>query len=175
MVVGIDAWLLFHTAKFVTLRGRARPDLTGGRNESYHVHSSHGGLLDAARHGSRHSGGLCRHPRGLPRTLPNRLRNAQKEIPPSKRIAPTDARLRPANKRPLRPVLVMLTPRLFAAVHFAPVPMRAPVSFAATAATLQAQASCTTSCCTKFKLCLGQRQCDLRGIVATTCEEGRFV
>jgi hypothetical protein len=49
------------------------------------------------------------------------------------------------------------------------------VSFAATAATIQAQASCTTSCCTKFKLCLGQRQCDLRGIVATTCEEGTSV
>ena len=49
------------------------------------------------------------------------------------------------------------------------------VSFAATAATIQSQASCTTSCCTKFKLCLGQRQCDLRGIVATTCEEGTSV
>jgi hypothetical protein len=49
------------------------------------------------------------------------------------------------------------------------------VSFAATAATIQSQASCTTSCCTKFKLCLGQRQCDLRGIIATTCEEGTSV
>ena len=49
------------------------------------------------------------------------------------------------------------------------------VSFAATQAIISAQASCTTSCCTKFKLCLGQRQCDLRGIVATTCEEGTSV
>ena len=48
-------------------------------------------------------------------------------------------------------------------------------STATTQAILQAQASCTTSCCTKFKLCLGQRQCDLRGIVATTCEEGTSV
>jgi hypothetical protein len=33
-------------------------DLTsrGGGNEGYHVHSSHGGLPDAAHHGSRHGG-----------------------------------------------------------------------------------------------------------------------
>jgi hypothetical protein len=49
------------------------------------------------------------------------------------------------------------------------------VSFAATQAIISAQASCATSCCTKFKLCLGQRQCDLRGIIATTCEEGTSV
>jgi len=48
-------------------------------------------------------------------------------------------------------------------------------SFAATQAIISAQASCTTSCCTKFKLCLAQRQCDLRGIIATTCEEGTSV
>ena len=45
-------------------------------------------------------------------------------------------------------------------------------SFAATAATIQAQASCTTSCCTKLKLCLGQRQCEIGTITAITCEEG---
>ena len=45
-------------------------------------------------------------------------------------------------------------------------------SFAATAATLQAQASCTTSCCTKFKLCLAQRQCEISTITGITCEEG---
>jgi hypothetical protein len=32
------------------------------------------------------------------------------------------------------------------------------VSFAATAATIQSQASCTTSCCTKFKLCKAWRR-----------------
>lgn len=45
-------------------------------------------------------------------------------------------------------------------------------SFAATAATIQAQASCTTSCCTKFKVCLAQRQCEIGSITAITCEEG---
>ena len=45
-------------------------------------------------------------------------------------------------------------------------------SFAATAATIQAQASCTTSCCTKFKLCLAQRQCEISTITGITCEEG---
>ena len=39
--------------------------------DGYHVHSSHGGLLDAARHASCHGGGLRRHPSGLRRTLPN--------------------------------------------------------------------------------------------------------
>src|SRR5262245_51656095 len=43
----------------------------------------------------------------------------------SERLAPTDVRFRPANKRPLWPVFVMLPLRVFAAVHFAPVPMRA--------------------------------------------------
>ena len=41
-----------------------------------------------------------------------------------------------------------------------------------TAATIQAQASCTTSRCTKFKLCLAQRQCEIGSITAITCEEG---
>ena len=41
-----------------------------------------------------------------------------------------------------------------------------------TAAILQAQASCTTSCCTKLKLCLGQRQCEIGSITRITCEEG---
>ena len=48
-------------------------------------------------------------------------------------------------------------------------------SFAATQAIISAQASCTTSCCTKFKLCLGQRQCEIGNIIATTCEEGTSV
>ena len=48
-----------------------RPDLTGGGNEGYHAHSSHGGLPDAALHGSSHGGGLHGHPSGLRRTLPN--------------------------------------------------------------------------------------------------------
>jgi hypothetical protein len=47
-------------------------------------------------------------------------------------------------------------------------------SSAATAAVIQAQGSCTTSCCTKFKLCLGQRQCDISTITAITCEESGF-
>jgi Resolvase, N terminal domain len=51
-----------------------RPDLTGGRNEGYHVHNYHGGLPDPARHGSRHSSGLRRHPSGLRGTLPNHHR-----------------------------------------------------------------------------------------------------
>ena len=48
-------------------------------------------------------------------------------------------------------------------------------SFAATQAIISAQASCTTSCCTKFKLCLAQRQCEIGNIIATTCEEGTSV
>jgi hypothetical protein len=46
----------------------------GGRNEGYHVYNYHGGLPDVARRGSRHGGGLCRHPSGLRRTLHNRHR-----------------------------------------------------------------------------------------------------
>ena len=45
------------------------------------------------------------------------------------------------------------------------------ISFAATQAIISAQASCTTSCCTKFKLCLAQRQCEIGSITAITCEE----
>ena len=45
--------------------------LTGGGNEGYHAVSSHGGLPDAALHGSSHGGGLHGHPSGLRRTLPN--------------------------------------------------------------------------------------------------------
>ena len=47
-------------------------------------------------------------------------------------------------------------------------------SFAATAATLQAQTSCTTACCTKLKLCLGQRQCEIGTITALVCEDRGF-
>ena len=42
-------------------------------------------------------------------------------------------------------------------------------STATTAAIIQSQASCTTSCCTKFKLCLGERQCDISTITAVNC------
>ena len=48
-------------------------------------------------------------------------------------------------------------------------------SVAATQAIIQAQASCRTSCCTKFKVCLAQRQCEIGSITAITCEEGSSV
>jgi hypothetical protein len=48
-------------------------------------------------------------------------------------------------------------------------------SAAATQAIIQAQASCTTACCTKFKVCLAQRQCEIGSITAITCEEGTSV
>ena len=44
-------------------------------------------------------------------------------------------------------------------------------SSAATAAVIQTQASCTTSCCTKFKVCLAQRQCEIGSITAITCQD----
>jgi len=45
-------------------------------------------------------------------------------------------------------------------------------SVATTAAIIQSQASCTTSCCTKLKVCLAQRQCEIGAITAIACEEG---
>ena len=44
-------------------------------------------------------------------------------------------------------------------------------STAANQAIIQSQASCTTFCCTQFKQCLSQRQCDISTITAITCEE----
>jgi len=44
-------------------------------------------------------------------------------------------------------------------------------SSAATAAIIQSQASCATFCCTQFKVCLTQRQCDISTVTAITCEE----
>jgi hypothetical protein len=43
-------------------------------------------------------------------------------------------------------------------------------STAATAAIIQTQASCTTSCCNQFKNCLASRQCDISTITAINCE-----
>ena len=68
-------------------------------------------------------------------------------------------------------VFVMRTLGLFGVPRSAPVPMlashRSPNS-----ATIQAQASCTTSCRTKFKVRSAQRQCEIGSITAITCEEG---
>src|SRR5262245_3144977 len=44
-------------------------------------------------------------------------------------------------------------------------------STAATQAIIQTQASCATFCCTNFKQCLSNRQCDISTIAVITCEE----
>lgn len=44
-------------------------------------------------------------------------------------------------------------------------------STAATQAIIQSQASCATFCCTNFKQCLSNRQCDISTITVITCEE----
>jgi len=44
-------------------------------------------------------------------------------------------------------------------------------STATTAAQIQSQASCSAFCCTKFKQCLSQRQCDISTITAINCSE----
>jgi len=44
-------------------------------------------------------------------------------------------------------------------------------STATTAAQIQSQASCSASCCTKFKQCLSSRQCDISTITAINCSE----
>ena len=43
-------------------------------------------------------------------------------------------------------------------------------STAATAADVQSQNACTTSCCSNLKACLAQRQCDLPTITAINCQ-----
>jgi|SRR5262245_34717513 len=48
-------------------------------------------------------------------------------------------------------------------------------SVAATQPIIQAQASCRTACCTKLKVCLAQRQCEIGSITIITCEEGTSV
>ena len=42
-------------------------------------------------------------------------------------------------------------------------------STATTQAIIQSQASCQTACCNTFKLCLGQRQCELSTITVINC------
>jgi hypothetical protein len=44
-------------------------------------------------------------------------------------------------------------------------------STATTAAQIQSQPSCSTFCCTKFKQCLSNRQCDISTITAINCSE----
>src|SRR6476661_1306820 len=142
-----------------------RPDLTGRESESYHVHSSHGGLLDAARHASCHGGGLRRHPSGLRRTLPT-LAPAQRQACGNR------CSIASCQQRPLAARLCDANAQTICNTSFRSCSDACTTSFAATAATIQAQASCTTSCCTKLKLCLGQRQCEIGTITAITCEEG---
>ena len=43
-------------------------------------------------------------------------------------------------------------------------------STAATAAEVEGQAACSTFCCSQFKACLSQRQCDLAAITAINCQ-----
>ena len=43
-------------------------------------------------------------------------------------------------------------------------------STAATAAEVEGQAACSTFCCSQFKACLSQRQCDLATITAINCQ-----
>jgi hypothetical protein len=44
-------------------------------------------------------------------------------------------------------------------------------STATTTAQIQSQASCATFCCTQFKQCLSQRQCDISTITVINCSE----
>ena len=43
-------------------------------------------------------------------------------------------------------------------------------STAASAAEVEGQAACSTFCCSQFKACLAQRQCDLATITAINCQ-----
>jgi len=169
---GSDAWLLFHTAKFVMLRGRPGPDLTGGGNEGYHEHNYHGGLPDDARHVD------CAAIRAAClercRTVFGTGAAQQSQTAQQKNCA-NRCSIASCQETPLAARTCDANAQTICSSSFRSCSDACTVSFAATAATIQAQASCTTSCCTKFKLCLGQRQCDLRGIIATTCEEGTSV
>jgi hypothetical protein len=171
MVVGIDA-----SAESTGKRnpGTAWQNLLpffvgsqGGGDESYHAHRSHGADLhfDTDRHISRHRRGLRGHPSSLRRTLPNSRGYRQQQACANR------CSISSCQQTPLAARLCDATAQGICSNGFRACTDACIASTATTQAIIQSQASCTTSCCTKFKLCLGQRQCELSAITVINCAE----
>ena len=165
MAVGIDAWLLFDTAKFVMLEEEPRPDLTGAgrvKATTYIV------LMAACLMLLATAPAIAVDCAAIRAACVQRCQTITGTA--QQKNCANRCSISSCQQTPLAARLCDANAQTICNSSFQSCSDACTTSFAATAATIQAQASCTTSCCTKLKLCLAQRQCEIGTITRITCE-----
>jgi hypothetical protein len=133
------------------------------------AHISSGDCLHGALCHSGHGDRLRSHSRSLHRSVPKQG-GRDRTVKPSDRHS-SGASIAPCQQTPLSDRLCDTTGQGICNNGFQSCNNACIPSTATTAAQIQSQASCSAFCCTKFKQCLSQRQCDISTITATNCSE----